>query len=66
MEVVLYRFLLLVFSVLIPIILSALSDEAELLKAAANGELDRVIDFVKNKGVTLTTKNNNGVRSVYS
>lgn len=40
----------------------ALSDDADMLKAAAAGDVQKVVDFVKNKGVSLTTKNNNGVR----
>lgn len=54
----------LVFAVIIAVALSALSDDADMLKAAANGDTDKVTDFVRNKGVSLTTKNNNGVRFV--
>ncbi len=41
---------------------SALSDDAEMLRAAAEGDVSKVINFVKNKGVSLQTRNNNGVR----
>lgn len=40
----------------------ALSDDADMLKAASKGELDRVREFIRKKGVSITTKNNNGVR----
>lgn len=40
----------------------ALSDDADMLKAAANGDASKVIEFIQGKGVSLTTKNNNGVR----
>ncbi len=41
---------------------AALSDDADMLYAARDGDVDKVIDFVKNKRVSLSTKNNHGVR----
>lgn len=42
---------------------AALSDDADMLYyAARDGDLDKVLDFVKNKRVSLTTRNNYGVR----
>lgn len=41
---------------------SSLSDNFNLLVAAEKGEIDKVIDFIINKGISITTKNNYGVR----
>jgi hypothetical protein len=54
----------LVFALITAVALSALSDDADMLKAAASGDTNKVTDFVRNKGVSLTTKNNNGVRYI--
>jgi hypothetical protein len=43
-------------------VLSGSRDDYEMLKAAQNGETERVIDLITNHGVFLTTKNNYGVR----
>lgn len=41
---------------------AGLGDDAEMLHAARDGDLEKVIDFLTNKRVSLTTKNNYGVR----
>jgi hypothetical protein len=41
---------------------AGLGDDAEMLHAARDGDLAKVVDFLTNKRVSLTTKNNYGVR----
>ncbi len=42
--------------------LAGLGDDAEMLHAARDGDVQKVVDFLTNKRVSLTTKNNYGVR----
>ncbi len=37
-------------------------DDGDMLKAAAVGDSEKVLNLIKNRGVSLTTRNNNGVR----
>lgn len=44
--------------------LAGLGDDAEMLHAARDGDVKKVVDFLTNKKVSLTTKNNYGVSAI--
>jgi len=58
----LIQLIIIVFFCCVSKLEAGLSDEHDLIMAAASGNVESVIDYVKNKNVYVSTKNNYGVR----